>query len=113
MDWNNFSNDLINLLDKLRKAEIKLLALMASGKVSQENVLHDTGLKEVEGSLDSLSSIPLTLVDKTKGLFKGSSKEERLELLDKTQEYADSQDKLATNISKINNLKTEISTCPL
>ena len=67
MDWDNFSNDLINLLDKLRKAEIKLLALMASGKVSQENVLHDTGLKEVEGSLDSLSSISLTLVDKKKG----------------------------------------------
>jgi len=110
MDWDNFSNDLINLLDKLRKAEIKLLALMASGKVSQENVLHDTGLKEVEGSLDSLSSISLTLVDKTKGLFKGSSKEERLELLDKTQEYADSQAKLATNISQINHLKTEIST---
>ena len=110
MDWDNFSNDLINLLDKLRKAEAELLSLMASGKVSKENVLHDTGLKEVEGSLDSLSSIPLTLVDKTKRLFKGSTKEERLELLDKTQEYADSQAKLATNISQINHLKTEIST---
>ena len=63
MDWDNFSNDLINLLDKLRKAEAELLSLMARGKVSQENVLHDTGLKEVEGSLDSLSSIPLILVD--------------------------------------------------
>ena len=58
--------------------------------------------------MDSLSRVPLILVDLIKRIFKGSTQEERLELLDKTQEYADSQAKLATNISQINHLKIEI-----
>ena len=66
-------------------------------------------MKEVEKLLSSLTSETPKLVIKTKELFKGSSKEDRLELLDKTQEYADSQAKLATNISQVNHLKTEIN----
>ena len=78
---------------------------MSSGKVAEEKLLEEAGLKEVEKLLSSLTSETPKLVIKTKELFKGSSKEERLELLDKTQEYADSQAKLDTNISQVNHLE--------
>ena len=108
-DWEMFSKQLKSLLVNLKQAEEKLLSLLSSGTVAEEKLLEEAGLKEVEKLLSSLTSETPKLVIKTKELFKGSSKEDRLELLDKTQEYADSQAKLATNISQVNHLKTEIN----
>ena len=108
-EWEVFSKQLESLLVDLKQAEVELLSLLSSGKVAEEKLLEEAGLKEVEKSLSSLTNDTPKLVIKTKELFKGSSKEDRLELLNKTQEYADSQAKLATNISQVNHLKTEIN----
>ncbi len=108
-DWGTFSKQLKSLLSNLKKAEEKLLSLLSSGTVAEEKLIEEAGLREVEKSLGSLASETPKLEMKIKKLIKGSSKKDRLELLDKTQIYADSQAKLATNISQLNHLKTEIN----
>ena len=110
-EWGDFSNKLTNLSNKLKEVEKKLLFQVASGRITEQGILSDSGLKQVEASLNTLAKIPLVLFERIKLLFKGSKKEERedrLELLDKTGKYADFQAKLATNISLANHLKTEI-----
>ena len=107
-EWGDFSNKLTNLSNKLKEVEKKLLFQVASGRITEQGLLSDSGLKQVEASLNTLAKIPLVLFERIKLLFKGSKKEERedrLELLDKTGKYADFQAKLATNISLANHLK--------
>ena len=111
-EWNDFSNDLDRLSKKLEEVKHKLLSQIASGKTTEQEILSDSGLKEVEASLNTLTKVPPILFEKTKLLLKGSQKEDkedRLELLDKTGEYADFQAKLATNISQANHLNSEIT----
>ena len=64
----------------------------------------------------SLSQFTEKLGQRMKELFLGSNAEDRadrLDLLDKTGEYADLQAKLATNISQENHLVSEISNLEL
>ena len=108
-DWDSFSSELEKLLTMLKKAEVELLSILSRGKVQKENVLKESGLEEVKGSLESLLGIPTKLILKTKSLFEGSGKEERLKLLDQTQEYADSKALLASKTSKLDHLNSEVS----
>lgn len=107
-DWVSFSSDLEKLLTMLKKAEVELLSILSRGEVQKEKVLKDSGLEEVKASLESLLNIPAKLIIKTKSLFQGSGKEERIKLLDQTQEYADSQALLATKTSRLDHLKAEV-----
>ena len=111
-EWNDFSNELDRLSKKLKEVSNTLLSQIASGKTTEQEILSDSGLKEVEASLNTLTKVPPILFERTKLLLKGSQKEDkedRLELLDKTGEYADFQAKLATNISQANHLNSEIT----
>ena len=110
-EWIDFSNKLVNLYDKLKEVEKKLLSQIKEGRISEQGILSDSGLMKVQATLKVLVKVPVEIFNKTKFLLKGSEKrdkEDRLELLDKTGTYADFQAKLATNISQTNHLNSEI-----
>ncbi len=110
-DWNKYASKIENLLLKIKEAQSKLLSLISSGNISKDSVLTDTGLNEMETTLNLLVKEPYQLLTKTKKFLQGSNaeeKEEKLQLLDKTGEYADLQAKLATNTSQINHIQNDI-----
>jgi len=115
-EWSNYSFKLESLLLKLQEAEKQVLLSIKEGKTSEEAIIFDSGLKQVEKLMVSLSQSTEKLGQRMKKLFLGSNAEDRadrLNLLDKTGEYADLQAKLATNISQENHLVSEISNLEL
>ena len=111
-EWSAFSIKLEGLLNDLRKAQKKLLSKIKEGLKTEEALLVDSGLKQVENSLQTVTNVPDKLIKKIIELFLGANKEDkadRLDLLNKTGEYADLQAKLATNISQASHVKLEIS----
>ena len=112
IEWSDYSLKLNELLENLKKAEQQLLVNVKEGKTSEKAILFDSGLKQVEETLNALSQVSKQLIEKTNKLFLGSNEEdraERLELLDKTGKFADLQARLATNISQEHHLESEIA----
>jgi len=110
-DWNKYASKIENILLRIKEAQSKLISLISSGSISKDSVLTDTGLSEIETTLNLLVKEPYQLLAKTKKFLEGSNaeeKEEKLQLLDKTGEYADLQAKLATNTSQINHVQSDI-----
>ena len=111
-EWSDYSLKLNELLENLKKAEHQILINLNEGKISEKEILFDSGLKRVEENLGSLLKVPNKLIEKTNKLFLGSNKEgkaERLDLLNKTRKFADLQAQLATNISQEQHLGSEIA----
>ena len=89
-----------------------VLINLNEGKISEKEILLDSGLKGVEENLSSLLKVPKKLIEKTNNLFLGSNEEgkaERLDLLNKTRKFADLQAQLATNITQEQHLGSEIA----
>ena len=71
-EWNDFSNELDRLSKKLKEVSNTLLSQIASGKNTEQEILSDSGLKEVEASLNTLTKVPPILFERTKLLLKGN-----------------------------------------
>ena len=111
-EWSDYSTKLNELFENLKKAERQIVINLNEGKISEKEILLDSGLKRVEESLSSLLKVPKKLIEKTNNLFLGSNEEgkaERLDLLNKTRKFADLQAQLATNITQEQHLGSEIA----
>ena len=111
-EWSDYSTKLNELFENLKKAENQIAINLNEGKISEKEILLDSGLKGVEENLSSLLKVPKKLIEKTNNLFLGSNEEgkaERLDLLNKTRKFADLQAQLATNITQEQHLGSEIA----
>jgi len=117
-DWQDYHSRLNMNLNRLNEIQ-EIISQMIKRTASREEInTVSKELSELKETFNLLSKEPPILVSKVKEAMISSSeasKEERLDLLDRTQEYADLQAKLATCISsiahnsdQINDLRVEI-----
>ena len=111
-DWQDYHSRLNMTFNEFKKLH-EIILRISKGEVdkvrAQETRIQ---LKELNQTLDSLAKEPPNLVSKVKEVMISSSeasKEERLDLLDRTQEFADLQAKLATCVSQIKHNSDQIS----
>ena len=108
-DYHSRINMTFNELKQLHEIILRI----SKGEVDKARIEETKiQLKELNQTLDSLAKEPPNLVSKVKEVMISSSeasKEERLDLLDRTQEFADLQAKLATCVSQIKHNSDQIS----
>ena len=111
-DWQDYHSRVNMTLNQLKDLHEVILKI-SEGELDKEKLENSVfKLKELHQILDSLAKEPPKLVSKVKEVMISSSeanKEERLDLLDRTQEFADLQAKLATCVSQIKHNSDQIS----
>ncbi len=111
-DWQDYHSRINMTFNELKKLH-EIILRISKGEVDKARIEETRiQLKELNQTLDSLAKEPPNLVSKVKEVMISSSeasKEERLDLLDRTQEFADLQAKLATCVSQIKHNSDQIS----
>ena len=107
-EWLLFITESELLLSQMDNMSLAMSKKLALGLTKNDSAIFIAELKDLQASIKKLSSEPSRLTGKTQELLSDSSeneKRERINLLDKTGEFAELQAKLATIASQDGHLK--------
>jgi chromosome segregation ATPase len=110
-EWLLFITESKSLLNQMDKISLSISNKLDSGLTKEDSSSFVSDLKKLKISINKLSSEPVRLTGKTQELLLNSSKNEkreRINLLDKTGEFADLQAKLATIASQDSHFRSGI-----
>ena len=110
-EWLLFINESESLLNRMQKVSESMLVKASLGITKEETNKFLIEIETLREGVKSLSSEPLRLTTRTQELLMDSSeniKNERINLLDKTERYSNLQAKLATISSQYEYLRTTI-----
>ena len=110
-EWLLFITESESLLSQMDSMSLSMSKKLEIGLTKNDSVVFISELKDLQASIKKLSSEPVRLTGKTQELLSDSSeseKRERINLLDKTGEFAELQAKLATIASQDGHLKSGI-----
>jgi len=110
-EWVLFITESKSLLNQMDKISLSISNKLDSGLTKEDSSSFVSDLKRLKISINKLSSEPARLTGKTQELLFDSSKnekKERINLLDKTGEFADLQAKLATIASQDGHFRSGI-----
>ena len=110
-EWLLFITESESLLSQMDSMSLSMSKKLEIGITENDSAVFIAELKDLQASIKKLSSEPARLTGKTQELLSDSSeseKRERINLLDKTGEFAELQAKLATIASQGGHLKSGI-----